>query len=92
MPPKRTVHENIPLNLDNLDLSKLSNDGKIIVKLLSDEFNRKIEDVKTSFEKALADRDLVTKKLREDFDTLKNRYPKYPSIQIMSKSSKNLRI
>ena len=70
MPPKtrsRAVH----LNPDDLDLSELSNDGKIIIKILSDFFSDKIEEMKLSYENALAEREKDGLKLRNEYNLLK---------------------
>ena len=59
------------VSLDADLFSKLSNDGKIIVNMLSEHFSKEVTTIKKSFEDGLAERDRVNKKLSEDYAKLK---------------------
>ena len=73
MPPK-TRSRSVNLNLDDVNLSDLSNDGKIIIKTLTEILSDKIEELKSSYEEALAERDRENAKLRNDFNLMKKNY------------------
>ena len=70
MPPK-TRTKVLSFNLDNVDINELSNDGKIIVGILSDKFSDKIDELRKSFEDTIAERDKSYLKLQKDHERLK---------------------